>query len=162
MAFVYGVAPAGGVDYATSASADTEDAFMAFRGGANTTFSLNSLFIFGKAVAATTLNGIGVHVRRWTTAGSLGNPLTPSPRNSGDPAAVTTCADKQTALTPGTVSGATQLSIGCGGSGPGGWTARDDKSKIIVPQGTSDELAAYSIQGGTSALDFSASAEIEE
>lgn len=159
--FIYGVSAAG-VDYATSASADTEDAWLAMRAGANTTFSLTGLFVAGKAVAATVLNGISHHVKRWTTAGSGGTSLTPSPRQSSSPAAVTTCADKQTALTPGTVSGAVQLSIGHGASGPGGWVARDDKSKILVPQGTSDELTVYSIQGGTSALDFTGSAEIEE
>lgn len=160
MPFVYGVGAAG-VDYATSASADTEDAWMALR-ESTSGFRLTGLFVAGKAVAATVLNGISHHVKRWTTAGSGGTSLTPSPRNSTSPAASTTAADKQSALTPGTVSGAVQLSIGHGASGPGGWVARDENSKIMVPPGTADELAIYSIQGGSSALDFTGSCEIEE
>lgn len=160
MPFVYGVGAAG-VDYATSGSADTEDAWLALR-ESTSGFKLTGLFVAGKAVAATVLNGISHHIRRWTTAGSGGTALTPSPRVATAPAANTTAADKQTALTPGTVSGAVQLSIGHGASGPGGWVARDENSKVVVEPGSADELDIYSIQGGTSALDFTGSCEIEE
>lgn len=160
MPFIYGVGAAG-VDYNTSASADTEDAWLALR-EATSGFKLTGLFVAGKAVAATVLNGISHHVRRWTTAGTGGTALTPSPRTSNASAASTTAADKQTALTPGTVSGAVQLSIGHGASGPGGWVARDENSKVHVPPGTADELDVYSIQGGSSALPFTGSCEIEE
>lgn len=158
MPFIYGVGEAG-TDYATSASADTELVWAALR-QATRSFRVTAMFFAGKAVAATTLNGISHHLRRWTTAGTGGTAVTPSPRDANAPAAVTTAGFG--APTPGTVSGAVQLSVGHSASGPGGWVARDDNSKIHVDAGTSDELAAYSIQGGTSALDFTGSFEIEE
>jgi len=160
MPFVYGVSAAG-VNYQTSASADTEDAYMALR-QATRGFSLQAIFAAGKAAAATVLNGVGHHVRRWTTAGSGGTALTPAPRFALSPAAVTVAADKQTALTPGTVSGALQLAFGHGGSTGNSWVARDEDSKIHVEAGSADELALYSITAGTVALKFTASAEIQE
>lgn len=158
MPFIYSVGAAG-VNYATNGSANTEDAWLALR-QATRGFSLTALFVAGKSAAATTLTGIGHHLRRWTTAGSGGTSLTPAPRRIGTTAA-TAAADKQSALTPGTTSGAVQLSIGHGATGPGGWVARDEDSKIHVEGGSSDELTAYSITGGT-ALNFSGGCEIEE
>lgn len=158
MPFVYGVGQAG-TDYQTSGTADTEVIWAALR-EATSGFKLIGMFVAGKAVAATVLNGIGHHVRRWTTAGTGGTAVTPSPRVDTAPAANTTAG--LGAPTAGTVSGAIQLSIGHGASGPGGWVARDENAKITVTPGTADELAAYSITGGTTALDFSGSFEIEE
>lgn len=160
MPFVYGVASAG-VDYATSASADTEDAWQVLL-ESTSGFRLQSVFTVGKAVAATVLNGISHHIKRWTTAGSGGTSITPSPRHAQAPAASTSAVDKQSAITPGTVSGAVQVSWGHGGAGPGGWVARDEMTMIHVEPGSADELDIYSIQGGTSALDFHGSSEIVE
>jgi len=157
MPFMYSVAA--GANYASHATPNTEDAYLALR-QATRNFNLTALLVQGKGAGLTALSGISHRVKRWTTAGSGGTALTPAPRRIGTTAS-TTAADKQTALTPGTVSGVLQLVIGCGAAGPGGWVARDEDSKITVEAGGSDELAAYSASG-TASLNFEAAAEIEE
>lgn len=157
MPFVYDVAA--GTNYATNGSANTEDAYLCLR-QATRNFDLQALFVVGKGAALTTLTSISHRIKRWTTAGSGGTTLTPAPRRIGTTAS-TTAHDKQTALTPGTVSGAYQLVIGHSATGPGGWVARDEDSKVTVEAGGADELAFYSATGGTS-LNFEASCEIVE
>ena len=66
-----------------------------------------------------------------------------------------------TAITPGTVSGAYQLSFGCGAAGPGGWVARDADSAIHLEGGSADELDINSVSGVASMLHH-VSAEIAE
>ena len=161
MPYVYTVAAAGTVNYSTSASADTEDAYVALR-QATRGFTLKLLAAGGKAAAATVLNGIGHVWKRWTTAGSGGTTLTPAPKLRDAPAAATVAADKQTALTPGTVSGVVVLAMSHGGSTANQWVARDADSGVHVEGGSADELDGYSSQAGTSALKFVASVEIEE
>jgi hypothetical protein len=78
---------------------------------------LMSIFVHGRGAALTAITGIGYRVRRWTTAGSGGTAITPAPRRIGTTAA-STAADKVTAITAGTVSGAYQLGFGCGAAGP--------------------------------------------
>lgn len=158
MPFVYTVGTAG-VNYGTHATPATEDAYMALR-QVTRGFNLTALFVWGKGAGLTALSGIGHHWKRWTTVGSGGTTLTPSPKRIGT-TATTTAHDKQTALTPGTVSGAIVVAVGHGAAGPGGWVARDEDSKVHVEAGSSDELAGYSICG-TTAMNFSVSAEIEE
>ena len=119
-----------------------------------------SLLVHGRGAALTAITGIGYRVRRWTTAGTGGTAVTPSPRFIGTTAS-TTAADKVTAITAGTVSGAYQLAIGCGASGPGGWVARDDDSAIHLEGGGADELDINSVCGVASLLHH-VSAEIKE
>ena len=157
MPFAYDVAA--GANYASSGTPNTEDAYLALR-QATRGFDLQALYVVGKGAALTTLSGIAHRIKRWTTAGSGGTALTPAPRRVGTTAS-TTAADKQTALTPGTVSGAIQLAIGHGAAGPGGWVAPNPDSTIHVEGGGSDELAFYSASG-TASLNFEASCEIVE
>lgn len=158
MPFMYAVGTIG-VNYASHATPNTEDPWMVLR-QATRGVSVTAIMVYGRGAALTALSGIGHHIRRWTTAGSGGTALTPSPRRIGTTAA-TTAADKQTAITPGTVSGVVQLQFGHGAAGPGGWVARDEDSKIHVEGGSSDELDFNSISG-TASLNFNGSLEIEE
>jgi hypothetical protein len=74
---------------------------------------------------------------------------------------VTDVFDKQTAITPGTVSGASQCMFGCGAAGPGGWRALNADSTIHVEGGSADEITVYS-QAGAASLLFNISAEFFE
>lgn len=157
MAFVYDVA--GEVNYASHATPNTADAYLALR-QATRGFSVHAHYVIGKGAGLTALSGIAIRAKRWTTAGSGGTALTPAPRRIGTTAS-TSAADKQTALTPGTVSGAPQFVIGCGGAGPGAWVALTPDSEIHVEAGGSDEIAFYS-SCGTASLNFEVSTELAE
>jgi hypothetical protein len=157
MPFVYSVDS--GVTYSTHATPSTEDPTIVCR-QATRGFDITGLYVAGRSSAATSITGIGYRLRRWTTAGSGGTTVTPSPRRIGTTAS-TTAVDKQTAITAGTVSGAYQLSIGCGKAGPGGWVARDADSAIHVEGGSADEIDINSIAGEAS-LSHQVSVEIAE
>lgn len=157
MPFVYAVDS--GVTYATHATPSTEDPTIVIR-QATRGVDVQGAYACGRAAAATTISGIGYRVRRWTTAGSGGTSVTPSPRRIGTTAS-TTAVDKQTAITAGTVSGAYQVSFGCGKAGPGGWVARDGDSAIHLEAGSSDELDFNSICGEAS-ISHQLSLEIAE
>lgn len=159
MPFVYGVEGAPATPYACHATPNTEDPTLVLR-QATRGFDLQALFAQGRGAALTAITGIGYRVRRWTTAGSGGTSITPAPRRIGTTAS-TTAADKVSAITPGTVSGAYQLAFSCGAAGPGGWVARDEDSMIHVEGGGSDELNINSVCGVASLLHH-VSAEIRE
>lgn len=150
MPFAYSVEGAPATPYATHATPNTEDPTMVLRQAVRG-FDLQSIFVHGRAAAATTISGIGYRVRRWTTAGSGGTAITPNPRRIGTTAS-TTAADKVTAITAGTVSGAYQVGFGCGKAGPGGWVARDADSAIHVEGTSADELDINSVAGEASLL----------
>jgi hypothetical protein len=159
MPFVFGVEGAPATPYATHSSVNTEDPTLVLR-QVTKGFSVQSIFVLGRAAAASTITGIGYRVRRWTTAGSGGTAVVPATRRIGV-TATTVAVDKVTAITAGTVSGAYQLGFGCGKAGPGGWVARDEDSMIHVEGGSSDELDINSVAGEASLLHH-VSAEIVE
>lgn len=152
MPFVYGVVSLPATPFTTHATPNTEDPTIVLRNPATTRgFSLQSIFVLGRAAAATTISGIGYKVRRWTTAGSGGTTVTPAPRQlsgaGAATAAVNVAVDKASAITAGTVSGAYQCSFGCGKAGPGGWVARDADSVVTVEGNSGDELDINSVAG---------------
>lgn len=159
MPFCYGVEGAPATPYATHATPNTEDPTLVLR-QATRGFDLQSILVSGRAAALTVLTGIAYRVRRWTTAGSGGTAITPSPRRIGTTAS-TTAADKVTAITPGTVSGAYQTAFGCGASTGGGWYAANEDSRMLVEGGSADELSINSVCGVTAMLHH-VSAEILE
>src|SRR6266571_1804386 len=150
MPFVYAVEGAPATPYATHATPNTEDPTLVLRQAVRG-FDITSILVHGRGAGLVAITGIGYRLRRWTTAGTGGTAVTPSPRRVGTVAS-TTAADKVTAITPGTVSGAYQLGIGCGAAGPGGWVARDQDSAIHVEGGSSDEIDINSVSGVTAML----------
>lgn len=157
MPFVYSVDS--GALYTSHATPGTEDGTLALR-QATRGVDLTAAYGHGRGAGLTSISGITISCKRWTTAGTGGTAVTPSPRRIGTTAS-TTAADKQTALTPGTISGAYQFSFGFGAAGPGGWMARDSDSAVHLEGGGADELCLYS-QSGTASLNFKLSAEIAE
>src|SRR5438132_9564672 len=150
MPLVYAVEGAPATPYTTHATPNTEDPTVVLR-QATRGFDLQAVFVHGRGAALTAITGIGYRIRRWTTVGTGGTAVTPNPRRIGTTAS-TTAADKVTAITAGTVSGAYQLSIGCGAAGPGGWVARDADSAVHVEGGSADELDINSVSGVTAML----------
>ncbi len=150
MPFVYAVEGAPVSPYATHGTPNTEDPTVVLR-QATRGFDLQSVNVHGRGASLVSITGIGYRVRRWTTAGTGGTAITPSPRRIGTTAS-TTAADKVTAITPGTVSGAYQLALGCGAAGPGGWVAPNSDSCIHVEGGGADELDINSVCGVASML----------
>lgn len=157
MPFVYSIDS--GVTYTSHATPSTEDPTIVIR-QATRGVDLQGIYVLGRGAGLTAISGIGYRVRRWTTAGTGGTSVTPSPRRIGTTAS-TTAVDKQSAITAGTVSGAYQVSFGCGAAGPGGWVARDADSAIHLEAGSSDELDINSISG-TASLSHQVSCEIAE
>lgn len=155
--YVYGIE--GEISNASSASADTVDAYMALRETAQAVW-LQTWLSQGKGAALTALTGMIHRLRHWTTVGTGGDSVTPSPARPGMPAASTLVVDG--GYTEGTVSGATVLAFGHGATGPGGWMARNDESRKVLEAGSVDEWSMNSIQPGTVALNFEDFAEICE
>ena len=159
MPFVYSLVPTVATFLSTSGSANTELPNMAIRQAVRG-FDLQALYAQGRAAGLTAISGIAFRVRRWTTAGSGGTTITPQPRRIGTTAS-TTATSSETAITAGTVSGAYQLSFGCGASGPGAWVAPNPDSTIHVEGTSADELNVNSISG-TVSLSLELSGEIFE
>lgn len=159
MPFCYGVDGAPATPYATHATPNTEDPTLVLR-QATRNFFIQAIYVHGRGAALTALTGIGYRLRRWTTVGTGGTAVTPSPRSIGTTAS-TTAADKVTAITAGTVSGAYQLGFGCGAAGPGGWVAPNADAMIQVEAGSADEIDINSVCGVASMLHH-VSAEIVE
>jgi hypothetical protein len=150
MPFVYAIEGAPATPYATHATPNTNDPTVSIR-QVTKGVDLQAIYVLGRGAALTAITGIGYRVRRWTTAAVDGTQITPNPRRIGT-TATTTAWDKVTTLTAGTVSGAYQLSFGCGAAGPGGWVARDADSAIHLEGGGSDELGINSVCGVASML----------
>ena len=159
MPFVYGVEGAPATPYATHATPNPEDPTLVLRQAVRG-FDITAIYVNGRGAQLTSITGIGYRLRRWTTAGSGGTTVTPNPRRVGTTAS-TTAADKVTAITAGTVSGAYQASFGCGAAGPGGWVARDADSAVHVEGTSADEIDINSVCGVASMLHH-VSAEIAE
>lgn len=159
MPFVYGVAPTVATFLTTSGTANTELPGLAFR-QATRGVSIQALYVIGRGAGLTAISGIAFRSRRWTTAGSGGTAVTPAPRYVGTTAS-TTCVSGESAITAGTVSGAYQLTFGCGAAGPGGWVAPNLDSAIHIEGGSSDEIDVNS-QSGTVSLNYDISGEIVE
>lgn len=159
MPFVYAVEGAPATPYATHATPNTEDPTLVLRQAVRG-FNIVAILVQGRGVQLTSITGIGYRLRRWTTVGTGGTAVVPNPRRVGTTAS-TTAADKVSAITAGTVSGAYQAAFGCGAAGPGGWVARDEDSKIHVEGTSADEIDINSVCGVASMLHH-VSADIEE
>ena len=155
--FVYSFASA--ANETTSATADTLDAYLALRETSQAVW-LQTYLLQGKGAALTTLTGVMHRLRLWTTVGTAGSAITPEPARPGTPAAKTLVVNG--AYTEGTVSGATQLAIGHGAAGPGGWMARDSASAKVLEADSVDEWSFNSIQSGSVAINFEPYGEIYE
>jgi hypothetical protein len=157
--FYYGVEGAPATPYQSHATPNTEDPTLVLRQNVRN-MQLLSIFVHGRGVGLTTLTGIGFRLRKWSVAGSGGTAITPAPRAVGSTAS-TTAADKVTAITPGTTALGYQISFGCGGAAPGGWSAYNEDARMTMEGGSADEISINSVSGAAQMLHH-VSAEIAE
>ena len=165
MPFVYDLALATPGSSTTNGSANTESSvFTCATAGAlpSNTVSLFSVYVQGKAAAATSITGIAFRLLALTTASSTagGVAITPRPATIGAPAATSVVYSGVTTI--GSTGRTNHLVFGCGAAGPGGWVAANpDAMLTIKPASTAGSIDCASVSAGTS-LTFEWSAQIQE
>jgi hypothetical protein len=131
---IYGVVP--GVNFTTSAVANTEIDALFIKPGASRCVNLVAIALQGKGANLTSLSGIIQRVKKWTaTASSGGTAITPSPRDPGAQAAKATAGQATAGVTSGTGGPVLQLVVGCSGSGPGSWSFLNNPDVAITLEG---------------------------
>lgn len=142
--------------YSTSATPVTEIDFASFKAGAGRTCAIYAMRGQGRGAALTSLSGIEINVKLWTTASTGGTALTPSPNDPQAPAAATVprigTGGGVNAVTPGSGGGLYRGGFGFGGSGPGGWVAQTPDASLILQAGYAGSFDFYSISGTASML----------
>jgi hypothetical protein len=139
--------------YSTSATPNTEiDVFSLKPGTRN--MSIYNLRAVGRGAALTSLSGISLNVKLWTTASTGGAQLVPSPNDKDSPAAKAVprigSGGGVTAVTPGTGGGTYRGGFGFSGSGPGGWVAATPDASLTLGGNDAGSYDLYSISGNPS------------
>lgn len=153
-------------NYTTSGTANTEIDFAFLKPGASRALILAKLGVQGKAAAGTTLSGIAIRAKHWTTtASSAGTATTPAPKHNLAPACVATAGMGTGGGTAAVTSGTGGPNIvgvtGMGGSGPGGAVAMNPDDMPTLDGGATKSLDLFSASGGTS-LPFEADVTHQE
>lgn len=167
MPFCYEVASKNVAEnYTTSATPNTEIDAAFIKPGASRVASLISMMLQGKGAALTALSGIVARLKHWTsTASSGGTAITPAPTNNLYPAAVATAAAGAAggtgAVTSGTGGPNVVGSVGCGASGPGGWTAPNPDAYKVLDGGANKSLDIFTASP-TASLSLEFSGTIQE
>lgn len=149
----------------TSGTTNTELPMLYVKPGVNSV-SISSCRVVGRGNALTTLNGIALAYKNWTTATTLnaGTSITPAPADPlRSPAATSTAGSAVGgALTVGT-GGGTYVgpSFGCSATGPGGWTAETPDGYLFQKGGGAGSIDLNSVATAVS-LTFTASESIVE
>lgn len=151
--------------YSTSATPNTEIDVFSIRPTANTG-SIYALRGQGRGAGLTSLSGIELNWKLWTTASTGGTALTPSPNNVRNATAAGWVPRIGTgggvnAVTPGSGGGTYRQGIGFGASGPGGWVAANPDAALEMVGGYGGSLDLYSV-AGTASLLYSFAVEHQE
>lgn len=160
MPMIYGVVP--GAVQTTNGTPNTENDCLFVRPGATRNSFLQSVLAIGRAAAQTSISGLVFRIKKWTTtASSGGTAITPSPRDTGMQAAKATAGYGATTVTSGTGGPSLQQAFGCGKAGPGGWTAENADSVIVLEANDNKSIDVFSASGEAS-QNFELSATIGE
>lgn len=160
MPMLYGVVP--GALQTCNGTPNTENDCLFIRPGATRNVFLQSLLAVGRAAALTAISGIALRLKKWTTtASSAGTSITPAPRDVGMQAAKATAGYATTTVTSGTGGPTLQQAFGCGAAGPGGWTAENADSVIVLEANDNKSIDLFNASG-TASLNFECSATIGE
>lgn len=157
--FIYNITPTASV--ATSASANTDVDHLRTLTVAGRAARIIGCYLIGKGAALTSLTGIVIKLKRFSTPSTVGSAITPAPRDIvAAPAADLTAFTGPTIGTTPTI----QVAFGCGAAGPGGWVAPNEKAGIFLGAGggANGNLDLISQTGGTTAMNFEYSTEHEE
>lgn len=148
MPMVYSCSLATAGNTATHATPNTETGVFFLKPGSTLGFRLFSIDVIGKGAALTTLSGIGFRVVRWGTASTAGTSFTPTPKDAGMQASVTTGASAPTVGTTRT----NRVIFGCSATNGGGWWAKHEDDEEVL-RATAQSLDMLSVSG-TASLNF--------
>ena len=129
MPFVYGTTPS--TNFTTNGTANTLTDHVRTLTGPTRAAMFNAIYLIGKGAGLTAISGIAIRANRYSTASTAGSAQTPAPR---DPTAPASTITYNTGPTRGTTA-TTQLAIGCGAAGPGGWVAPNPDSVVLLVAG---------------------------
>lgn len=152
MPFVYHVNSKAAADpFVTSGSGGTEVDACFLKPGSTRSFGLIALRGQGRGASLTSLSGISLRIKQWTTtASSGGTSVTPTPVDKRAPAAVFTCGAASGGVTNGTGGPNYVGGIGFGASGPGGWQAPNPDAAITLDGGATMSTDLFSVSGAAS------------
>lgn len=144
--------------YQTSGSANTLIDFAFLKPGAGAKPMINDLRGAGRGAQLTSLSGISLIMKLWTTASTGGTAMTPAPTQfSGAVAASATAGAGASggtgAVSSGSGGGVFRGGIGFSGSGPGAWAAQTPDQVVDQAAGGSSSVDLESLSG-TASLNF--------
>jgi hypothetical protein len=170
MPFAYTTDPA--TTLSTSATPNTEIDCLFLKPGAGAPLYVTGFSIHGKNAAATSITGITMRLKKYgTTAATTGTGValtnalltgTIQPAHPSFPLAAATGAYNSTSgatITAGTGGPATQLTIGCGATGPGAWAATSQDHPKALFAGANQSLDWWHSTAGSVSLPLSLSVE---
>lgn len=136
--------------YTTSGTTNTEIDFAFIKPGAGAKVSINGLRLQGRGSGLTSLNGMAVNIKNWTTASTAGTAMTPSPVSISTAKAASATAAAGTgaginAVTPGSGGGTYKGGFGCSASGPSAWTAVTPDQAVEMAAGYAGSCDLYSV-----------------
>lgn len=129
----------------TSGTPATEVGVFTLKPGSTLGFRMFAIDVIGKGAALTTLSGIGFRVVRWGTASTSGTSFTPTPKDAGMQASVTTGTSGQTVGTTRT----NRVIFGCSATNGGGWWAKHEDDEEVL-RATAQSLDMLSVSGTAS------------
>lgn len=143
--FVYGIDP--GVALTSSGTPNTEVEDLFVKAGTGRSVGIQQILPHGKGAGLSTISGLTMRLKKWTTASTAGTAITPQPADPGAQASKHTSAYSPTV---GTGGGLYHLEIGCGAGSPGGWAAPNQDSAKILESGYAGSFDLVSAAGTAS------------
>lgn len=139
--------------YTTSGTTNTELDFAFIKPGAGAKVSINGLRLQGRGSGLTSLNGMAVNIKNWTTAsttGAGGTSMTPSPVSISTAKAASATASAGTGggiavVAAGSGGGTYKGGFGCSASGPSAWTAVTPDQAVEMAAGYAGSCDFYSV-----------------
>ena len=128
--------------FTTNGTTNTETDHLFIKPGAGAKVDINGLRLQGAGNALTTLNGLMVNFKNFTTASTSGTSMTPSPVNIA--VAKASSATAAATPTPGSGGATYKGGFGCSGSGPAFWTAQTPDQMIEMAAGYAGSVDMYS------------------
>ena len=159
MPFYYSIVPGSDQTSATGANSNTDHLRCAVAAGSEV--MINSLYIWGRANAASTISSISYKLLRMSSASTTGTAFTPQPRDTNSPAALSSWF---TAPTIGTSATQADIEIGCLSAGAAYWMPYDPDAAVRLKpggSGTAGNIDGIS-QGSAASLAFRYSLEFYE
>lgn len=151
-----------GNNFSTHATPNTEIEHIFVKPGTRNV-ALLSLLANGKGAGLTTLTGIALRIKKWTTTSAAGGTAaTPAPQDIGSQASKATAGWTLAASVTAGTGGPTFLGhIGFGGSGPGGWIAENPDAMPMLEGSDNKSFGIWSISG-TASMNFEPTLKFQE